>query len=455
MEVIVIKPSLFLQTLQQKTIGKSTEQPQKPQQKNQFEILKADDDKRLVFGWANIAIKADGEQIEDLQKDVIDPEELENAVYKYVLEFRDGGEEHIPTMRKKASLVESVMFTKEKMRVMGIPEGIVPEGWWIGFYVKDDDAWEKIKNGTYKMFSIEGKAVRVPVDDEINKSDEHNVLKTLNELIEKFNPYHDRLGRFASANRATSFTIRTKDPGKQSYADAASEREKLRTMQSASQSGEKADSGTKDNKMYPESISGVKQGKPMTFEEADNSRTNPHFNEDVKYRINCQTCVVANELRRRGYDVEANPFTSDEAKALSRKTTLAWIDKNTGGSPELLKNHSANTPKRATEWIDGTVKPGERYTMEFAWKSRGNSGHIVCLERNGSGELRIFDPQSGDSYVGNAKVRTYLGRVRLNRKVPAFVEGAPSNYSSLRLLRVDDKIPNINYVEPITRKAGT
>ena len=93
--------------------------------------------------------------------------------------------------------------------------------------------------------------------------------------------------------------------------------------------------------------------------------------------------------------------------------------------------------------------------MEFDWKSRGNSGHIVCLERNGSGELRIFDPQSGDSYVGNAKVRTYLGRVRLNRKVPAFVEGAPTNYSSLRLLRVDDKIPNINYVEPITRKAGT
>lgn len=93
--------------------------------------------------------------------------------------------------------------------------------------------------------------------------------------------------------------------------------------------------------------------------------------------------------------------------------------------------------------------------MEFGWKSRYNSGHIVCLERNESGELRIFNPQSGDSYIGNAKVRVYLGRIRLNRKVPAFVEGAPTNYSSLRLLRVDDKIPNTNYVEPITRKAGT
>ena len=70
-------------------------------------------------------------------------------------------------MRKKASLVESVIFTKEKMQAMGIPEGIVPEGWWIGFYVKDDNAWKKIKNGTYKMFSIEGKAVRVPIEGDL------------------------------------------------------------------------------------------------------------------------------------------------------------------------------------------------------------------------------------------------------------------------------------------------
>ena len=160
-----MKQYLFSQILQQEILNKSTERSQ--QESNQFTITKSDDDRHLVFGWANIAVAADGRRIEDLQKDVIDPEELENAVYKYVLEFRDGGEEHIPTLRKKASLVESVIFTKEKMQAMGIPEGIVPEGWWIGFYVKDDDAWKKIKNGTYKMFSIEGKAVRVPIEGDL------------------------------------------------------------------------------------------------------------------------------------------------------------------------------------------------------------------------------------------------------------------------------------------------
>lgn len=131
---------------------------------NAFNILKADEDKRLVFGWASIAVTADGEQLEDRQQDMIDPEELETAAYEYVLNFRDTGEEHIPTMRKRGKLVESCVFTAEKQKAMNIPEGILPIGWWIGFKIEDDDAWERVKNGTYRMFSIEGKAERTPVE---------------------------------------------------------------------------------------------------------------------------------------------------------------------------------------------------------------------------------------------------------------------------------------------------
>ena len=35
-----------------------------------------------------------------------------------------------------------------------------------GFKVTDDEVWEKVKDGTYPMFSIEGEAVREEVDDE-------------------------------------------------------------------------------------------------------------------------------------------------------------------------------------------------------------------------------------------------------------------------------------------------
>ena len=129
-----------------------------------FSIYKTDDEKRLVFGWASVSITADGEQLEDRQHDMIDPEDLEEAVYEYVLNFRDTGELHNPKLRKKGKLVESCVFTVEKQKAMGIPEGTLPIGWWIGFKIEDDEAWEKVKNGTYRMFSIEGKANRVRVD---------------------------------------------------------------------------------------------------------------------------------------------------------------------------------------------------------------------------------------------------------------------------------------------------
>ena len=140
--------------------------------KHEFRIYKADEDQRLVFGWANISIRADGEQIVDYQQDMIDPEDLESAVYDYVLNFRDGGEEHNPDRRKVARLVESCVFTAGKLKAMDLPEDAVPQGWWIGFYVDDDDTWNKIKDGTYQMFSIEGRAVREPVEGGESENEE-------------------------------------------------------------------------------------------------------------------------------------------------------------------------------------------------------------------------------------------------------------------------------------------
>lgn len=222
---------------------------------NTFTILKSDEDKRLVFGWASIALTVDGVQLEDRQKDMIDPEDLEEAVYEYVLNFRDAGEEHIPSMRKKGKLVESCVLTAEKQRAMGIPAGILPIGWWIGFKIDDDDAWERVKKGTYRMFSIEGKASREPIEkaarnfddfpgywewleenldaskDEQKAAEKYyggkthkkkvekmsrydhivevtqpkRIAKTFDEIL-KYNPYHGKDGRFASKNGFATYT---------------------------------------------------------------------------------------------------------------------------------------------------------------------------------------------------------------------------------------------------------
>ena len=66
-----------------KTYNQLTKARAQPQ-KNTLTVMKSDDDKRLVFGWANVAVRVDGEQIVDWQQDAIDTEELENAAYEYV-----------------------------------------------------------------------------------------------------------------------------------------------------------------------------------------------------------------------------------------------------------------------------------------------------------------------------------------------------------------------------------
>ena len=52
------------------------------------------------------------------------------------------------------------------MKTLGIEEGTLPEGWWVGFHITDDEVWAKIKDGAYTMFSIEGKAKRIEVEEE-------------------------------------------------------------------------------------------------------------------------------------------------------------------------------------------------------------------------------------------------------------------------------------------------
>lgn len=130
--------------------------------KGRVTITKSEDDKMLAFGWANVSLTVNGETIEDYQGDIIEPEELENAAYNFVEIYREGGEMH--ERGGAAVLIESVVFTEEKMKAIGIPEGILPVGWWIGFKVFDENVWEKVKSGTYLMFSIEGEAERIEVD---------------------------------------------------------------------------------------------------------------------------------------------------------------------------------------------------------------------------------------------------------------------------------------------------
>ena len=130
--------------------------------KARFNVQKSYEEQRLVFGWANVSARANGEKITDWQEDIIDIDELEKAVYRYVEFYGDGGELH--ERGGVATMIESMVFTKEKLKALGLPEDALADGWWIGFHVTDESVWKKVKDGTYSMFSIEGEAIREEVE---------------------------------------------------------------------------------------------------------------------------------------------------------------------------------------------------------------------------------------------------------------------------------------------------
>jgi len=124
-------------------------------------VARIDEDHRIVFGWASVAFGKSGAQVVDSHRSMIDTEDLETAAYAFTLQFRELNECHGPGFC--GALVESFMVTPDKLVMMGLERDALPTGWWVGFYVEDDEAWEKVKKGEYTMFSIEGMAIEEEV----------------------------------------------------------------------------------------------------------------------------------------------------------------------------------------------------------------------------------------------------------------------------------------------------
>ena len=136
-------------------MGKITINIIKPQPEQQViaKMNRVDEEKRRVFGFFSVSEENDKEVI-DYHGDVIASDDLEEAAYIYVMYSGMGDERH--DERAKAMLIESMFFSKEKQMALGIDLGKVC--WWGGFYILDDDLWQKVKSGQYPMFSIGGRS---------------------------------------------------------------------------------------------------------------------------------------------------------------------------------------------------------------------------------------------------------------------------------------------------------
>jgi len=137
---------------------------------SQFEIrariAKVAVEEHLVFGWAYVTNMPTGEQVLDNSDEYILIADLELAAYDYVMASRAASLLHTQFAdvdgAPLAECCESMMFTPEKIAALGVPENVLPLGWWVGFKVHDQALWEAIKSGDVRAFSIGGTAMKNP-----------------------------------------------------------------------------------------------------------------------------------------------------------------------------------------------------------------------------------------------------------------------------------------------------
>lgn len=123
------------------------------------QILKADEEQRMVYGWASVVTEK-GEAVVDRQGDVIEPDTLVRAVNKFMEHIRVGKEMH--QGEQIGRVIHSLPITKEIGEALGIQSD--REGWVVAFKVYDDDVWNRVKSGELAAFSIGGRAIKEDYD---------------------------------------------------------------------------------------------------------------------------------------------------------------------------------------------------------------------------------------------------------------------------------------------------
>lgn len=130
--------------------------------------------------------------------------------------------------------------------------------------------------------------------------------------------------------------------------------------------------------------------------EQDIQRVNPqHYDLDDGTKNNCMLCSVSYDLRRRGYDVQANRADS----GYNIQDIARWYK---GAEVIPIKNtsdgKSIDNNKIVSDFEDAVKKQGEGASgiITVEWTSNGG-GHAMHYEYR-DGQIYISDPQTGKIY---------------------------------------------------------
>ena len=187
----------------------------------------------------------------------------------------------------------------------------------------------------------------------------------------------------------------------------------------------KLDQMRSERKSNIDEKSGLPKKKKETTPEQDLKHVNPlHDNKTMAVNQNCVYCTVAYEMRRRGYDVNANlsekplpgfemykeMFPGSKQDILKTPTCTFLDPKSTASDLKLDRKKTKELNTACNKAMVGenrehaktiisemSKQPDSRGAMAIIWGVGG--GHMVAYEVK-NGEFMIRDGQSGETYKG-------------------------------------------------------
>lgn len=184
---------------------------------------------------------------------------------------------------------------------------------------------------------------------------------------------------------------------------------------------------------------GILKGRPMSWARANSGRENPYFGRYGQYIINCQTCTVVHELRRRGFNIVAKG--KFEGFDTISETKMNWMERFVNKN-EYIKSdvwarkhgYEKMSKRRISDFLSENLgKQDGRYEIYCQWKEKYAHVFSAITENN---KILLFDPQTG----------------QYGADVVKYIDSMKGEW--VWVMRIDDKIINPEMSKAITTKSN-
>ena len=257
------------------------------------------------------------------------------------------------------------------------------------------------------------------------------MAKLFKQIIEKFNPYHDKRGRFTTGGNASFMTIRTKDPSKQKWADMAVARAK--------------EADKKKNGDFAGQISGIKAESDKIKAQIAEAQKEDKECADKIQALNAEERIIKNKMYeyesyskrfdgskyKDGYDVDGAKKKLEDLTAEHQKVS------------DEIDMWYRDRPPRGTPEYDEWKEYRDTHDVNEMWtRAHDLANRKIELEQEIKGYERYKEFEGGAADQEKRKARV------------AEIEGERETLVTKRL-EVQDRIPELaKQNEVYIKKAG-